>query len=131
MARKFGLWAALVLVFVGLALMTAKYSETAALRKAEQAQFEESLKQAELTLEQTRASLEVQQQTLKESRERLAKLQDTLRKHDLARLAAAKPCLIAKRMTAATRKAYGRMAESTGAVLEEAVPKAAPKVCSK
>ena len=112
-----------------MALGVAKYSEAETLRKAEKAQFEASLEQARVTVAQAEASVKAQQESLKQTRARLEKLQTTLREHDLTRLAKAKPCLIAKRMTAATRKAYARMAESTGAVVEE-VATAKPKTCS-
>ena len=125
---KFALIALLALALVGLMLGAAKYSEAVAQREAERVQFEETLKKSKEKLEQTRKAIEKQQAALQKSRTEIASLERTLRRHDLAYLAKAKPCLIAKRMTAATRAAYKKIAETTGASIEE-LAGPAPKVC--
>lgn len=119
----------LILMVVALALGAAKYSEAETKRKAEQAQFEAAMAQAKKTLEQTNASVAAQKEALAKSRAQISKLERTLRRHDLSHLAKAKPCLIAKRMTKATRLAYQNIASSTGTIIKEGQGKD-PKVCN-
>lgn len=99
-------------------------------RKAARAQLEATLAQAQKTVEQTKASVVAQQTALNKSREQIAKLERTLRRHDLSHLAKAKPCLIAKRMTNATRVAYAQLAQSTGTAIENTTGRD-PTVCKK
>lgn len=119
----------LAIAFAGLSVfLVVKQEQAKAQLEAERVQFAATLEQQKKKLKETREAAERHREALDRTREQIGKLERTLRRHDLAYLAKAKPCLIAKRMTAATRKAYQKIAETTGASIEElAGPD--PKVC--
>lgn len=128
MKAKILLLAVLVLGYSALYVTVKAYLASESQRKVEQVQFQASLARAKETLEQTTASVKAQQEALARSRAQISKLERTLRRHDLAFLAKAKPCLIARRMTAGTREAYQKIASSTGAAIEQ-LTGPEPKVC--
>ena len=129
---KLGLVAVVLVAVLGGLLYKAvqAQAESEARREAERVQFEATLARSQEKLKQTAEAIQRQKASLEKSRAEIAGLERTLRRHDLAYLAKAKPCLIAKRMTAATRAAYQKIAETTGATLEN-LTGPAPKVCQK